>query len=491
MKADLQLKHFLFGRVGSMWERQTTAETKRRVRAIMSVAGGASSLARLDMTAAAAVGTPRVLVSDEYFNFADGDFSVIGRLQREYNHHSLLLPDGTSLHVGYRPASGTVGASPLPTLIANITTDFVNRTIADTSRYSSGRDWYLLPTAPGMVPVAIVGREEGDVLVSGADFEALDGYIAMTDDPAKVLRPGPVRAIAAYVTPPRSNDFVMSVPSGTHAARYVYKSQSLTAFRAAAAECAGFVVTPRADVVLSATFVGGDEWSYNLADMGHISVNYPHTPLSPGAYLPPGFVVCDRFEVVETVGAARKLLENWPGVVSLDGILPVKGLHWTPGEPVLLSSEADDPTSGKRQLHPHFGGDAAALARLWELQRLHELRTEVFLADQFAEEGDTFMVDFWDLLEAYYGGRIILAMASPHRDDIDARLRRFLYDYAPASCVMLTSLRTVAPPGGLLLDDFGNALLDEYGRYVPAVAGVYGMEHDGLLFAYDDSLLVY
>jgi hypothetical protein len=478
MKADYELRHKLYGQQGSLWERQVDDVTRGRIRAIVSEAGHASTLATLDRVAAGAVNEGQVLVEDTFFRFVDGDFAVVGRRQRDYNHRSVVLSDGSRVYVGYRAGAGSYSADPIPTILANVSDAFLSY-IDGTRMGINGdatRDWYLVPTPSTLRPIVIQGKNFGEYLIQGVDFLAFDGYIALTDSPTEVLPLGLVKVNSAYRKVSSPNNFVLSAPAQRTGhkwmAEYAYKTQSVEACRRAAAEYAGLYVFDEADVALSVYDMGGVARTYNMAVAGVLEITYPHTPLTLRQTVEAGFVLCRRFDLVSARhlaedNALRNAASGWDYPFALDGVLPVNGLTWDGGT-VTIEAGATDPGTGKVHARMMFEGEQETLEALWRLTAAQELATGEFLVDTpLLSGGFPGVVDGWDLFQTFYGSQLLLALASSHDPTINSRLWRFLSEHHPKSCNLLLSIdlaaETVPVTGGS-----GEPLVDEVGEYVAA-----------------------
>lgn len=467
MKLDYQLRHQLFGRQGSLWEKQVDAETRTRIRRLVKSAGNAAVLSELDQIASAALNEEKVLAEDRYFTFIDGSFAVVGRHQRDYTFRQAQDADGNDIYAAYRDDPAEQSTSVLKTKIADVTDDFIARATAGTSGLSVDRDWYIVPIPRDMSPIAIEARDS-EFLVQGVDFLNGDGYIAMTDNPAEVLPLGMVQIVSGYQDTPSPNAYVMS--AGKFVADYSKKSQSVSAFRKAAAEFAGLYVVKEPDMVLDARDLGNGTHVYNLANAGPVAIDYPHKQLAAHTSLTPGTVICDRFDVLATeYNSATNIKEllstDWGHPIKLDGILPVNGLTWD-GEDVSIDSVADDPTSGTAHVRLKFSGDAAVLERFWEFSRLHEARTQEFLFDALGGPTLPNTVDFWDYLETFYGSQLLLILASHHTPRINTRLWRFVTENKPQACNSLLSIDMNVDLSTIRTDDQGIPALDDNGSYV-------------------------
>lgn len=467
MRTDYQLRHQLFGQQGSLWERQVDDTTRRRIRRIVKEAGNASVLTHVDLTATSAVNGGAVLVEDAFFRFAPGNYAVVGQAQREYSFHLGELADGTRLHVAYRGGYAPIEADAVPTQLARVSRDFL-RDIGSAA-LPADRDWYLVPVPRDLTPLVIDGREDGTYLVNGIDFLAREGYIAMPDPPEAVIPIGAVRLSSARRKVRSASVFVRSTgrsATGRYLSEYQKKTQSLTAFRRAAAEYAGLFVTQAADVVLDAREVAAGRWVYNLAGAGPVEIRYPHTPLLKHQHLPPGFVVSGRFDVVASRyggpdDAMRRASATWGRAIMLDGILPVNGLTWD-GHSRVPIDYVSTGEGGKPHLRLHFGGPPSRLERLWDAQRLHEARTGVYLFDALGEPSTPSTVDFWELLENFYGSQLILVLLDAHTPRINTRIWRFVVAQRPQSCNALLGVDLATNAPRLAVDAQGIPLLDEF-----------------------------
>ena len=473
MKADYQLRHQLYGQQGSLWERQVDRETRTRIRRIVKEGGNAATLTVLDQTAAGALNAGTVEVEDEFFRFTDGNFAVVGRYQRDYNFRSGTSSNGKRLHVAYRGTSAESGTEGVPTQIARLSQDFLATVDAADGAFSSDRDWYLVPIPTDLTPLMIEGKGEDVYLINGIDFVARHGYIAMTDNPADVLPLGLVRVNSAKKRIPNSNSYVLSAPpergGSRYLAEYAGKTQSLSAFRRAAAEYAGLYVTQEADVVVDARETSSGAWVYSLAYSGAVEIKYPHTPLTRYQELPPGFVVSGQFDVVSPRYASGTNLNalraaDWSGDLNLDGILPVNGLTWDGSSEIPITSTETDPDTGKPHIKMHFYGEN--IERLWEFQRLHELATGDFLYTALGDPALPSTIDFWDLLQTFYGSQLCLVVAAHHSPRINTRLWEFVTEHRPQSSNVIHGIDMNVDLDTVKTDNQGIPLLDEDGNYI-------------------------
>lgn len=486
MRSDYQLRHQLYGQQGSLWERQVDEPTRRRIRRIVKEAGNASTLAEIDQIAAASVNHGSVLVEDVFFRFTTGNYAVVGQRQREYSFRLGDLPDGTRLHVAYRGGVAPIASDAIPTRLARVSRDFL-RAIS-VAALPADRDWYLIPVPRGMTPMVVEGRGPGDYLVNGVDFTAHSGYIALTDDPETVLPTGLVRVNSARLKVGSPSSFIRSTGrsgTGRYLAEYLRQSQSLPAFKRAAAEYAGLYVTQSADVVLDVRPVGGGAVIYNLAAAGAIGIHYPHVSLVKHQHLPPGFVVSGRFDVVasrygSSIDLKQLATSSWGGSIRLDGVLPVNGLAWDGRSRIPIDYVATS-AEGKPHLRLHFDGPPSRLQRFWAFQRLHEARTGVYLFDKLGEPATPSTVDFWEILENFYGSQLCVVLLEAHTPRVTTRIWRFVMEHRPQSCVALLGVDLDTDLPRLALDAQGIPLLDEFeeGYVTPEEPGGAYVRPDG------------
>lgn len=477
MKVDFDLRHKLYGQQGSLWERQVDAPTRDRIRAIVSEAGNAPLLTGLDRVALSTINEERVLVEDTFFRFVDGEFATIGKQQRDYSHRRVTLDDGTQLFVGYRGLSGNSSTEAIPNSLARLPADFLR--LIQTSPASlisdQSREWYLVPVPRDIAPVVIQSKLPGDYLVSGIDFLVFDGYIALVDPPADVLPLGVVKICTAYRKTSAANSFVLACPptqrSNRWVANYTYKTQSIEAYRRAAAEYAGMYVVNTPDVVLNVHTMNETDCVYELAVAGVVRIEYPHKKLSKYQTLQPGHVICAKFDVVcsrrgSDVDSKRQAFSTWNKPISLDGILPVKGLRWD-GRQLLVESGGSDPLSNPPLEHTRlmFDGPEEALSKLWYLSARRETATASYFHVAIGSPPLPTSVDFWEILQDFYSDQLALVIADSHGPVINSRLWRFLVEHKPQACNVLLSI-DIGTDLPVATGSNGEPLLSENGEYI-------------------------
>ena len=440
MQADYQLRHNLFGRTGSFWERQVDQTTKDRMRLLCGLAGSAEQLQRLDVTAAYAAGLGSVLVEGVSFDFIDGNFAHVGSDFEAYTRFDSVVTG--EIYARRDPAN--VGRSASDTPRAHALSDLEDDFLASLGTFGVTSDWFLIPVPAGMSPILIESKLPGVTLVAGVDFTAHPGYIALRDSPGEVFNAGRVSVQLAIQQVDQPNSFVLESPlprrGNSRIAEYAKNTQSVAAFRRAAAEYCGLFVLPCDDLVLSSRIVGGAT-IYVFATSGAVTIDYPHDALLAGHAYRSGHVVSGRFQFLtasDGYGTVNDAGGTTQQEVSLDGVLPIKGLSWTAGTSVSLSSTESGP-DGRLHAKMALTGSAEANGALAHLQKAQELATGVFLSDAFPKPASgPWTVDFGDILEQFYQGRYVLVVVDQLVDATShANLLRFLSDSRPVTCALL------------------------------------------------------
>lgn len=431
-----------------MWSRQADRLTRARARAVASVTGNAGILRRLDVAASAVTDSSAEIVDDASFMFVDGNFAVIGHSLTDYDHVSVGSRD-----VAVRRTFGALHITPRPTPIAMLDSDFMAAIDGSENHLPAGEDWYLVPVPLGITPIVIQGKEPNRLLVSGIDFTAHPGYIAMRYSPAEVLPTGLVRIVTGTLDVPRVDSYVISAPTdrrgGFWLSEYARKTQSLSAFKKAAAEYCGMFVFDAPDFVLGSHPVPGGV-VYVMASRGTVRIDYPHTALRVGGSVEKGHIVARRFEFLNASNYSRSIMSSvldTGASISLDGVLAVKGLSFSPGVPVLADYVNTSP-EGKPHVRLHLSGALQTLQEFWGAQQRHERATGNYLFDDIFTEGEVTKEVFLEgLLVDYYGGQIVLVVVEAPTAEMGSRLATFVATHHPANVVVLmAALPTIAPP---------------------------------------------
>jgi hypothetical protein len=490
MSVDFDLRFTTFGATGSVWERHLGSADRRRMRKITSAATSASAVEQLDVVAAAALGGGFVWRNDASFTFVDGDFLTVGRSPWVYRH---AAPD--LLPTGYRADEDAHARGTSAVMNRMLRLGVIPQKYTDDEQ-----DWYLVPVPRALTPVVIDSASPGKWLTQGIDFEAQDGYIAMRHHPAKVLPRGTVRVRAALERTKPVEDFSLGIADRSSGRKfqsvYTKRTQSIEAFRRAAAEYAGMFVFPAPDYVVRVMHAAGGVTIYETAKAGLVTITYPHAPLSQGQQVDEGYVVCKHFECVEN--PSRDDLLRASAVsndISLNWILPVRGLSLPLSGFVMADNVAVDPASGNPHVRLHFAGEAWRRENFWAWQARKERSTGNFLHAALGSPALPTTVDAWDLLRGMYGGRLVLVVFDRHSPGIDIRLLRFLREHRPLTsavvvCSWFSALHAdyaLTDEDGIpVLDDTDNVLLDTPGGML-----VYDDPPEDAPLVYNNEFLVY
>jgi hypothetical protein len=226
---------------------------------------------------------------------------------------------------------------------------------------------------------------------------------------------------------------------------YAKKTQSLKAFRKAAAEYCGMFVFPAHDIVLSVAEIRTpDSVVYVMASLGVLRIDYAHTRLAVGAVISAGTIVSGEFRIITEPASSPvgvlDVMRDLGATVSLDGILPVKGLSAPVTQYVLLDHIETDAISGTPHTRIHLDGPQQALDELWARQRAHELATGDFLYDQyFTQPQAARELSLGDIVASYYGPQLSVLLYDNLSAAMEGRLLQFVREHKPAGCVLLTA----------------------------------------------------
>jgi len=487
-KIDYQLKHQIYGRNGSLWERQSDPTTQRRVRGIVKQAGNASTLSQLDQIAARSINTDEVLVEDVYFNFIDGNFATVGRYQTDYAHYAKTLPDGSKIYAAYRPLYAGSSQNARANVLAKISRSFVDSIVKDNGQLPADRDWYLIPVPMNMIPIIIEGRDRLH-LTSGIDFLARNGYIATPENPADILPAGVVRVLSAYKKVSVPNSYVLEAPNERRGTKwlsdYTYRTQSALAFTRAAAEYAGMYVFQTPDYIIDVQNPAKDTWVYVCAEAGTVVIRYPHTALKANQPVQPGTIISGRLDILESeygsdVESFRESAASWPLPFKLDGLFPVQGITWDGRSMVTVDSVENNPVTGDPVVRLHFDVESSgAQYKLWQWQKYHEINTGTSLYQSLGSPSLPTQIDFWDFLHTFYGAQILLITCDFHGPTITERFRKFVYNERPASTSFVIGINMTPTEQEVELDEEGFPLVDDDGNYVDSAGKDLALSYAG------------
>jgi hypothetical protein len=475
---DHQLGFGMLGRLGTLWSRHADADTRGKARAVAEVASGGMRVRNLDEIAGWAANSGDALMHDTHIRFADGDFAILGYNLRDYVHDGTFSSGGQTGWSLHRPDMSVwdVSAEPVPSQLADAI-DWLQSSQAEIGTLTVAATlWYLIPVPDGITPLLIRGKA-GQTLVSGIDFFAFRGYIAMRKTPAETLPSGLVHVPLASKTLAESGSYWLSAAPDRRCSRYLNayarQSQSLVTFRRAAAEYCGLYVLQNPDFVLGTKTSAGGATIYALANAGAVIIDYPHSPLRVGAFYPAGHVVAGHFEFWNAEYSSRSfadVVSDTSTPISMDGVLPVKGLSWEPWQPLPISFETNP--GGDPRVMLEFEGDPADLQRLHGLQRMRETQTGASLLDAMDLVGNETGIDFAQTLLNFYGNALVLVIFHGGSESMQKKLAEFISANKPANCVVISqfnqnfSFDYVDLPPSVLLDANMLPVLDALGGFI-------------------------
>jgi hypothetical protein len=412
-RADYQLRYAVMGMLGSFWSRSVTDATKDQARAVVSLAANAAGLQRSETPMRKLVSSRRAVVENVTVTYLEGEFAYTGPNPHNFWRSSYVV-EGVSYPVVRLEPEGY-----------------------------QGEPRYAVPIPAGLSPVVIATRQADRSLVCGIDFESSPGYITLRESPGDLFFAGSFTVLSGYQDLPLPYNYPLHLngsPRG-HAfvAAYYRGAGSVASFERAAAQAAGLLVLEQDDKLLHTRQLTATIVRYVFAVGGAEDVDYPHAPLVTGREYPRGYIVSAGFRITSPGGAGWLRRASGAGTVSMDGVLPVKGLS-LPDARIHVDYSAVD-ASGRPHARLYFAGEYSARVALWEAQKQHELLTGVFLADMLGINSSvpTALVDFHTILENYYGGRLLLL-----RPGLDAapaayrqRLDEFVAREKPLGSVML------------------------------------------------------
>lgn len=427
------------GLSGTFWLRHADSATRMALSGIATSlkAGGVYQPIEAVETYA---GSRVAMVFDTTFLFVDGDFSVLGYDLMAFSHAEV----GASIS-GYRditnPGRSGTGISWSGQL---------NRLPPIEASLSAGHDWCVMPCPADLIPTVMAAGDT--VLVRGVDFLSWPGVVAMRDNPAELWNNGVAVVRSGMRLLEDRSAYVQSADrdrrSTAWVVEYMRMSQSLPAFRRAAAEYCGMFVVPCDDLLLS-TRTTDEGTVYVFAQTGQILIPYTHNPLSVGSLYHRGYVVTGLFDMFVPDWDVDKfdapLLTDDPihlpgadgTVFSLDGVVPVKGLIWDSGQPVDVTAGAVSPVTGVPYGVWVFGGDAGALTDLNAVQATREDATGRSMYDEYGTL--PVMLDFGMLLSKSLGNTLVACVTDLPPGHMYDLLKEFLLAQHPVGCTVVIS----------------------------------------------------
>jgi len=454
MNYDYRLKHQMAGRLGTTWSRYVDPASKSKASALASVAASADLVGDINVVAGSAAEVSDVTVKDASFEFLDGNFATIGKGFDDYTY--------TSGVAGYREAPATEAVGAIPRFLDVATPEFIYLLRSVAAYTTDAQSWYVIPIPTDLKPIMIETLDPDRVLILGVDFEYYPGYIVTNLHPAAYLRSGKVVVPLAKRILTDKNSYVLGGTSGrsgnTFLAEYRFKSQSVGAFKRAAAEHSGMYVFPTNDIILGAYTGRNGAMTYVAAVSGIIDIRYPHYKLTPGSHVEAGRIVSGMFNLLTKPTSGEDMrgehLSTATTAVSLNGVTPATNVVWDPTKTVTVV----DGGSGVSSFD--FSGNGAVDLNEWQaLQEAKAGSLATALGESLPYE-----VDFWSILDNFYGEALIVVAAATHGDAIDAKLIRFIQEEKPITSCVISFVDTDRPISYYDTDADGNPYVDEFGN---------------------------
>lgn len=301
-----------------------------------------------------------------------------------------------------------------------------------------GDVWVAIPLPGGIVPVLIFAG--GINLTLGVDFIVTSSYLAFRASRFVDFSQNFILVRTAFCSAGAANQFVLDIQDDCRGTKFVtairYVSQTTGALSRAAAQYCGLFVFEEDDYVVS-RFSDESRVVYTCLRSGQVEITYPHAELSAGQHITKGTTVCHRFSI-ETATSAQHIKDFFAAFpsVSLDYVLPFKGILWDPRE----ATDVDfTETDAEGDPHPRIvlGGSSAALSAWWATQKEVDARSTPKLCELIGLtlETPTVHIDFAVMLWEMYGNRLLLVGNS--HSGVDARLSNFLAEYRITGAVVL------------------------------------------------------
>ncbi len=450
-RADYHLRHTVMGMIGTFWSRSVTDQTKREARALVSLAANASGLQQLETPMRKLISARRVAVENVPVCFVDGEFVYIGPDTMDAWRSEALVDGETFRVVRFDPAS----TAPVRALLLTtngrllVAGGLALTSQPDSAGYRDAEALFVVPVPAGLTPVTIAGRDT--ILINGIDFESGPGYIVMRDSPADTFAIGGFTVLQGFLDLPTPYNFTMQLNGAPYGHQFVavyYRgASSAGSFERAAAQAAGLLVLEQDDTLIHKCPLSPDVTRYVFAAAGPIDVAYPHHALDELVEYPRGYIVSNGFKVATATGGGWLRNAAAGATLSLDGVLPVKGLALHDGK---VYADFLEITGGKPHVRLHFAGNASARIALWAAQKAHELLTGVYLSDSLGitPTSPSRMLDFHTLLENFYGARLLLLLPGMEGAPVGFldRLLEFATRESPLNSVLLIATAPQAAP---------------------------------------------
>lgn len=395
---------------GNAWFAHADLESSRRMQTVACVAGMPDAADNVDLVAATAVG-------------ASAPEHVFVRL--DTNNCVSLAKVG--LNITTNPPTDSLAVSAESVI-----------SIGDPAQYFA-----VKIDNEGEVISVTDGRT---TLEYGAEFISVPGWLIFREHPSVVFEGRSVRAhvivyrdIMAHTLDSKGE---RAARSSVWRNRYMKQTVDLFTLQRAAAESAGFYVTPSSDFLLWSTHAAGVS-CYAFATAGLVTVDYPHHKLLPATAYPEGFIigpdislslpswtVTDVF-VANTASVAKTnhAFVDVSGTPRYD-VVDVCALFksktraaWRTDAPVVYEVVGG---------HPRIGGwDAFMNAQI----KREAMPTAMPLAGFWGTE--TSYIDFAGLLSSVYGSRLLYCSYGTMLPEMEKEFVRWIKHHRPLTSVLL------------------------------------------------------
>ena len=459
-RVDYHLRHSVLGLLGSFWSRVVSRDTRPQARAVATLSANAQGLDWLETPSRKLLSEKSAPVENLTVPYLDGDFVYIGPTLTDFWRSKFDLPDGQSFSITRMNLSDATPSSVLLVSAAgrplSSSADSLLTVRADVEGFTGSDPLYVLPMPPGVTPTVIATRIPDKVLVSGIDFEVGDGFVIMRESPGIMFRDGGITVVTGHRTLPLPYNYTMQINGDAHGHGFVaalYRgSWSKTAFERAAAQASGLLVLEQDDTLLTRQQLTATSARYVFLHAGPVVVDYPHFRLTPGKDYAKGYVVSAGFRVVGPSDPGWFRRAAGDRTCNLSGALPVDGLYLPPQDVYVGYEEVSG--SGSPHAQIHLTGHPVDLRRWWLMQEHHEILHGEFYGDTLGleESAPSRMVDFHQVVEDFYGARLLVVIPSllPASVEFGERLREFVTREKPmgSAAVILED-----PPSTLYLND--------------------------------------
>jgi len=329
-------KYKMFSRIGSFWYQQLTEDSKNQSRSMVYASDWNRGEAWLEKTQNWLLGASKL--TDEYTSFSikGSDIIVLGPDINERIVNTLGTPYG-KFKIITKPTPPTLNAKDHIQLVTESFGDIV----------TEGNDYVLVPVQDD--PDIVVDFEDtlikyavrkpnnqnpkvlitaGRTLVLGIDYELSDSFMVFREHPKELFKSDIVHVKVSETSMRSPMCFPMKVDvtgDVSYIARYLRQRQDSKSFELAIAQAAGMVILPKASVLLDIRATG-QVTRYIFEDFT-VDVPYYHIPLVKGRLYEAGRIVGDTVKIYAPTGGDRWYRNlDWQDGLSLDGLIPFKGL---------------------------------------------------------------------------------------------------------------------------------------------------------------------